>query len=365
MATNNSINTPKPIDVANGGTGDSSLTAYAVLCGGTTTTGAVQSIAGVGTSGQILTSNGAGALPTFQDAGGGSGGTKIATFTSSGTFSKDASSKYIQVIIYNGGGGGGSGRSGASGSAGGGGGGPVGSCAWFFSPSALFDSSETVTIGSGGAGGAAVSDSNGQIGTGGGVSSLGKLRPRKNSSLSYGAAGVASSSGGSAGGYIYSPFYTYDSSVFSGLGVNGASGRATNGDNCNNNLRGDWIPTGGGGGAGANDSTVYGGGNGGAQMEFDGTTTALAGGAGGSESGAINGSNGADQPTSTGYNGLFLGATGGGGGGGQSAGAVAGNGGNGGVAGAGGGGGGGSLAPTNSGAGGNGGAGKIIVIEFL
>lgn len=49
-----------------GGTGRTSHTAYAVLCGGTTSTGAQQSIASVGTSGQVLTSNGAGALPTFQ-----------------------------------------------------------------------------------------------------------------------------------------------------------------------------------------------------------------------------------------------------------------------------------------------------------
>lgn len=54
------------VAVADGGTGRSSATAYAVLCGGTTSTGALQSIAGVGTSGQVLTSNGAGALPTFQ-----------------------------------------------------------------------------------------------------------------------------------------------------------------------------------------------------------------------------------------------------------------------------------------------------------
>ena len=58
--------------VASGGTGRASATAYAVLCGGTTSTGALQSIAGVGTSGQILTSNGAGALPTFQNAPGAS-----------------------------------------------------------------------------------------------------------------------------------------------------------------------------------------------------------------------------------------------------------------------------------------------------
>jgi len=55
------------IAVADGGTGRSSHTAYAVLCGGTTTTAAQQSIASVGTSGQVLTSNGAGALPTMQD----------------------------------------------------------------------------------------------------------------------------------------------------------------------------------------------------------------------------------------------------------------------------------------------------------
>lgn len=59
------------LGVANGGTGATTQTAYAVLCGGTTSTGAYQSIASVGTAGQILTSNGAGALPTFQAAGGG------------------------------------------------------------------------------------------------------------------------------------------------------------------------------------------------------------------------------------------------------------------------------------------------------
>ena len=59
------------VPVADGGTGRSSHTAYAVLCGGTTSTAAQQSIAGVGTSGQVLTSNGAGALPTMEDAAGG------------------------------------------------------------------------------------------------------------------------------------------------------------------------------------------------------------------------------------------------------------------------------------------------------
>ena len=57
---------PKPVD--EGGTGVQSNTAYAVLCGGTTATGAIQSIASVGTANQVLTSNGAGALPTFQNS---------------------------------------------------------------------------------------------------------------------------------------------------------------------------------------------------------------------------------------------------------------------------------------------------------
>ena len=52
--------------VSRGGSGAASQTAYAVLCGGTTSTGAYQSVASVGTAGQVLTSNGAGALPTFQ-----------------------------------------------------------------------------------------------------------------------------------------------------------------------------------------------------------------------------------------------------------------------------------------------------------
>ena len=53
-----------------GGTGNSSFTAYSLICAGTTPTGAFQNVASVGTSGQILTSNGAGALPTFQNSQG-------------------------------------------------------------------------------------------------------------------------------------------------------------------------------------------------------------------------------------------------------------------------------------------------------
>lgn len=63
------------VDVAHGGTGDTSFTAYAVLCGGTTTTGALQQVSGLGTSGQVLTSNGSGTLPTWQTITSGGSGT--------------------------------------------------------------------------------------------------------------------------------------------------------------------------------------------------------------------------------------------------------------------------------------------------
>lgn len=55
--------------VAGGGTGDTSFTAYSVICGGTTSTGNLQNVSGVGTTGQVLTSNGAAALPTWQTGG--------------------------------------------------------------------------------------------------------------------------------------------------------------------------------------------------------------------------------------------------------------------------------------------------------
>jgi hypothetical protein len=54
------------LGVAGGGTGLTTTTAYSVVFSGTTSTGAFQASAGPGTSGHVLTSNGAGALPTFQ-----------------------------------------------------------------------------------------------------------------------------------------------------------------------------------------------------------------------------------------------------------------------------------------------------------
>ena len=54
------------IPVTSGGTGIATTTAYSIVFSGTTATGAFQATAGPGTATHVLTSNGAGALPTFQ-----------------------------------------------------------------------------------------------------------------------------------------------------------------------------------------------------------------------------------------------------------------------------------------------------------
>jgi hypothetical protein len=76
--------------VAGGGTGLATSTPYALFAGGTIAAGPLQQVSGLGTSGQILTSNGPGALPTWQ-SGAGSG-----TVTSVGF--ADASTTPIYTI---------------------------------------------------------------------------------------------------------------------------------------------------------------------------------------------------------------------------------------------------------------------------
>jgi len=57
--------------VAVGGTGNTTFTAYSVICAGTTATGVFQNVSGVGSTGQVLTSAGASALPTWTNPGSG------------------------------------------------------------------------------------------------------------------------------------------------------------------------------------------------------------------------------------------------------------------------------------------------------
>jgi hypothetical protein len=54
-----------PVTVPNGGTGLTSLTPYAIMCGGTGSAANMQQVASLGSGGQLLTSQGSGALPTW------------------------------------------------------------------------------------------------------------------------------------------------------------------------------------------------------------------------------------------------------------------------------------------------------------
>lgn len=70
-ASGSTVDVTGTLNVGHGGTGDASFTAYSVICGGTTSTGNLQNVSGLGTSGQVLTSNGASALPTWQTSSAG------------------------------------------------------------------------------------------------------------------------------------------------------------------------------------------------------------------------------------------------------------------------------------------------------
>lgn len=149
------------LSVPRGGTGLASATAYAVICGGTTSTGAFQSIASVGTAGQVLTSNGAGALPTMQNVAGSLKSFQIFSSGTAQTYTRPAGIASILVECVGGGGGGGGIDAVASsiGAAGGGGGGGFGR-KWYASAASTY----TYTVGGGGNGGAA-GNNNGSTGT--------------------------------------------------------------------------------------------------------------------------------------------------------------------------------------------------------
>jgi len=68
-ATTGAVTLGGTLSVGNGGTGIITNVAYAVVLGGTTTGGALTQVVGLGNSGEVLTSNGAGLAPTWQAAG--------------------------------------------------------------------------------------------------------------------------------------------------------------------------------------------------------------------------------------------------------------------------------------------------------
>lgn len=187
------------VTVPNGGTGAATFTANAVICGGTVSTGALQSVASVGTAGQVLTSNGAGSLPTFQSSGLGSGAfNSIVTqiFVANGTYTPTAGMKYCIIECVGGGGAGGSLASSLT-IVGVGGGGGAGSYSRKIAASGTIGVSQTVTIGIAGIPGAAGNNPGGN----GGDTSLGAICIAKGGSGGDGDDGTSgNSSPGGVGG---------------------------------------------------------------------------------------------------------------------------------------------------------------------
>lgn len=188
------IDITAPVVVSYGGTGKTSLTAYAPVCGGTTATGALQqATTGFGSAGTVLTSNGSSALPSWQSVSSGGVQVNMQTFTSSGTYTPTAGMVYCIIeVVGGGGGGGGGGSTGGTNSATGGGGGAGGYARGVFS-AATIGASKAVTIGSAGSGGGP-----GSNGTTGGTTSVGSTLIQATGG-SPGGGGAAAGAGGAGG----------------------------------------------------------------------------------------------------------------------------------------------------------------------
>lgn len=232
--------------VAGGGTGVTSLTAYAPVCGGTTGTGAVQAAStGFATAGWVLTSNGNAALPEWKVAPAATGINSIVrrvfTIADTGTnYVPTAGMKYCDVEVVGGGGGGGGGIQNSFAGAGGGGGGYARK---IFS-SLTIGVSQSLTIGAGGVAGTAPGGGGGaggttelgaapliratggngglsvDLGSSGGIGSLGDINTNGSpglSSLAFRNGAQPTSEGGTGG-----------SSYFGGGGVGSAMGGVGN-----------------------------------------------------------------------------------------------------------------------------------------
>ena len=256
-----------------------------------------------------------------------SGGYRIHTFTSSGSFVVDSNGSLpsVEYLCVAGGGGGASGGGSGSGGRGGGGAGGM-----LTGTSTFAGGTFTIAVGSGGAGGTTGGEDNGTNGVNSSISGTGVSVTSIGGG--FGAAYYSTRQGGSGG--------SGGGSAYLSTGGTGTAGQGNDGG-------GPSSGGGGGGGKGAVGSSTLVGTNGGApggngaQSSITGTNTYYAGGGGGGNypSGTAN------------YGGGGLGGGGGGGGGGTRN-PVAG------TANTGGGGGGGGSSDV---AGGNGGSGVVIV----
>lgn len=206
LGSGSTVSLAGTLNVAYGGTGDTTFTTYAPVCGGTTTTGALQSAAtGIATAGFVLTSNGSSVLPSWQSVSLGAFAVNIQIFTTSGTYTPTAGMSYCTIEMVGGGGaGGGAAMTGASNISLGAGAGAGEYAKGVFS-AATIGASQTVTIG------AAGTANTGSAGGNGGNTSVGTLISAFGgiggntaaSGSASAAAGSPGGTGGSGGSYRY------------------------------------------------------------------------------------------------------------------------------------------------------------------
>lgn len=149
--TNNAINSNIPIEVTKGGTQASSFVAYAPIVGGVTSTGALQSVASAGTTGQVLVSQGNAALPIWA-ASTGFTSINVQKITANGTYTPSAGMVQciVEVLAAGGGGRSCSATTSGNGSAGGGGGAGEYRRGLYTASQITTASPITITIGTGG-----------------------------------------------------------------------------------------------------------------------------------------------------------------------------------------------------------------------
>lgn len=358
-ATPKSYVDAKTWNVANGGTGNTSATAYGLLAGGTTSTSAFQSL-GLGTAGQILQSAGSGALPTWQ--------TRVLEITTpgAGTWTNPrtlSGNTFTRVVIQQtgAGGAGGGGRLSVAGTAGTGGGGGGGG-AFVEWECALANLPDTVpySVGGGGLGGGPGFSATGTAGTAGGSTTFGDT----SGAIYYEALGGLGGAGGTttsaAGAAARSSVSQIRSHTFNTCaGGSGNTVTVSQGTYTITTIAG---PTGGGGGAGSGSGSAAAAGS--RSGRYAQTSVIKVATEGGSAAGGAIATNGqAGSAATSGF--THWDGCGGGGGGGASAGLTAGNGGTGYRGGGGGGGGGASGVGANAGSGGNGGDGVLKFTYYL